>query len=208
MKLIRIVTLLAALAAVGSGALLAHAANVDISMNVFPTIAGSPNTGGTWTLVAKTDSPHGIAAISFWLLRISTVGIVAESDIGQDGNPYFGTFGGIYNLVYFQNPTLPASVVLGVGTPAKSDGPDPLGNPLWDGATRLISGSYPSLIPAFSTTPGNITGANTLPSSAPPYNGSLAATVSTVVRVIPEPGSLALTLTCALGIINARRRPK
>jgi hypothetical protein len=117
---------------------------VDLSVNVFPTVLANPNGGGTWNIVAKTSggSPNaGIAAISVYLHNINTAGITVEPDLNSilDGDgPFNGVFNGAVNILYGQDistgPPLPPPLVGGVGMPAMSDGPDPLGDLFWDGA--------------------------------------------------------------------------
>ncbi|MBA3480426.1 MAG: hypothetical protein H0T51_01295 [Pirellulales bacterium] len=120
-------------------------------MNVFPTNVGNPNGGGTWRMVAKTDSTQGIAAISAYLSNVSTVGLDVENDIGNGfADPLFAIFSGTVNMVYGQD-IISGPLVGGVGTPALSDGPDPLGNPAWNDATRIFSGTYNSTVPSFAT---------------------------------------------------------
>jgi hypothetical protein len=185
-----------------------HAANVDISMNVFPTDIGNPNGGGTWTLVAKTDSLFGIAAISFVMQDVNTTGITLENDIGAiliGGQPPVSMIGSAVNLVYGQD-TASGPVVLGVGTPIKADPPDPFGNPLWSLATRIGSGSYSGVVPMFTAAGFNITDSNTLGSPVGPPYTAIDAVTTTIVRVaVPEPATVGLAFFAALGMVAMRR---
>jgi hypothetical protein len=181
-----------------------------ISMNVFPNALGSPDSGGTFDLVAKTDSPFGISAISFYVKNIDTAGLVIQSDIGQLSglDPFFATFGGAHNLVYAQDTAF-GPVVLGVGTLATSDGPDPLGDPAWNNATLIISGTYSSVVPMFATSGDDETDANTFSTLiGPPYNAAIDPITVTTVRVaVPEPaaGVLGGIVLAAAALLGRRR---
>jgi hypothetical protein len=181
----------------------AIAAKVDLSLNVFPTNIALPNNGGTWRIVAKTDAPLGIAAISAYLSGVTFPGLTVESDIGHDGLPS-GFIGSAVNAVYGQD--LIGPIVTGVGTPSMSDGPDPLGNPTWNGATRIFAGTYSGVVPAFTIAGANQTDANVLIFSTPGQPAQDADT-STVVRVqVPEPASIVGGLFAALATVAVRRR--
>jgi hypothetical protein len=201
-------------AAVGAAALLAFVPaasaqssppKVDLSMNIFPTNLANPNGGGTFEVVAKTDSPFGIAGVSAYLKDVNLASITMEMGIGAI-TPFAGSFGGVINVVYGQD-VASGPVVLGVGTLATSDGPDPLGDPTWNDATRLFIGTYSSVVPMFTTLGANTTDANTLSTNVgPPFNFGIDAVTTTVVRVeIPEPASIGLTITGMLGMIVVRR---
>ena len=186
----------------------AYAVDVNISMNVFPTNIGNPNGGGAWTIVAKTNSTQAIAAISAYLNNVNVVGLDVENDIGHDfADPLFAVQGSVINLVYGQNTTI-APLVGGVGTLSKSDGPDPLGNPAWNDATRIFSGTYSSTVPTFATNVGsanNNTDANTF-AQVMVGLGTLNADTTTVVRVaVPEPAA-ALALFGVIGTAALVRR--
>ena len=148
MKVIQVARLAACmLLLAGATSAAAQTPNVMLSMNVFPTNLLNPNGGGTWRIVAKTDSTQGIAGISAYLANVSTVGLDVENDIGHDlSDPQFTLLGSAVNLVYGQNTTT-TPLVGGVGTPALGDGLDPFGDPAWDNATRIFSGSYSSVEP-------------------------------------------------------------
>jgi hypothetical protein len=209
MKSFRFGVLLCALFACLTSAATARAARVDLSMNVFPTSLANPNSGGMWRMVAKTDAPLGIAAISAWLQPVNTFGLMVEPDINsitQGGSPYNGTFSGYVNVVYGQD-TSQNPIVTGVGRPAFSDGPDPLGNPQWDGATWIFKGTYNGQVPIFGTTGTTVTAANVLVFTTP-GSPAAAADVTTVVRVAtPEPSTL-LIATPPLVALAARLRKR
>ena len=200
---------------------LAHAAQaqneVNISLNVFPTSFANPDAGGDWTLVAKTDNVVGIGAINAILRDVNNGRIVdgdPQDDITVSGDigaidpigvqpPYLDLGGGVTDLIYGQDISDPSSVVLGVGTPSQSDGPDPLGDPAWDDATIIAFGTYPSVIPGFTTAGGSVTDANVLNSTS---DAMAAMPVTTVVRVaVPEPASVALIALSGLPFARDRR---
>jgi hypothetical protein len=199
--------LVACAAALAPAFYAAAAPIVNISLNAIPTKKSNPNGGGTFTIVAKTDSPIGISAISAYLKNINTAGLTIESDIGNSISPFVANLGGVINLVYGQD-IASGPIVAGVGTALKSDGPDPLGDPFWNGATRIFSGTYSSTLPMFTTQGplNNETDANVLASV---IVGQAAIDVDTtaVVRVaVPEPSTLLAAGSAMLGMIAMRRR--
>ena len=208
MKSFRFGVLLCALVACSAVAASARAARVDLSLNVFPNNLSSPNLGGTWQLVAKTDSPFGISAISAFVANISTSGLMVEPDIDADtfgGWPFGGVFSGHVNIIYALEHFITAPLV-GVGTPLFSDGPDPFGNPAWNGATKIVKGLYPGPLPVFGTASPVKTGANVLASSAP-NTAALGADVTTVVRVAtPEPSTLVIAALPLVGLAARFRK--
>lgn len=182
----------------------AVAAKVDLSLNVFPTNVALPNNGGTWRIVAKTDAPLGIAAISAYLSGVTFPGLTVESDIGHANLPS-GIFNGVVNALYGQD-IANGPIVQGVGTLSKSDGADPLGNPVWNDATRIFSGTYGGVVPSFTLQGQNQTDANVLVFTTPGQPAADADT-STVVRVqVPEPASFVGGFFAALATIAVRRR--
>jgi len=194
------------------GSLTAHAANVDVSLDLFPTNSGSPAGGGTFSIYAKTDAPMGIAAINLYLSNIPIPGIHTETDIAplNMGSLFATPVTGGINLLYGQD-TADGPVLFGVGTAATSDGPDPLGNPAWNGATRIFTGNYGPGIPTFITAGANQTDANVFVMSGPVplAAGSVvrAMNVSTVVRAaVPEPAIMTLVATSMLGLLFFRRK--
>jgi hypothetical protein len=202
---LRLAACIAALGAVSKAA--AQTSNVMLSMNVFPTNVGNPNGGGAWTIVAKTDSMHGIAGISAYLQNINVAGLDVENDIGHDfADPtVFVLPGGKINIGYGQDITDP-TLVGGVGTLSLSDGPDPFGNPAWDDATRIFSGTYSSIVPSFTIAGSNETDANTFAQVIVGL-AALNANTTTVVRVaVPEPAAMIGAASALAGLIVLRRR--
>jgi hypothetical protein len=185
---------------------------VDLSLNVFPTNLANPDGGGTWRIVAKTSGGAtnlGIAAISAYLNNVNVPGLAVEPDINSilqpGGGPFAGIFAGAVNIVYGQDTTM-APIIAGVGLPAFSDGPDPLGSAFWNGATRIFSGNYSGVVPSWATAGSNSTGANVLVSTTP-GSAAIAAAVTTVVRVrVPEPANAGLIVSGLLAAAFARRR--
>jgi hypothetical protein len=183
----------------------ANAAMVNLSLNVFPTNVALPNNGGTWRIVAKTDAPLGIAAISAYLGDLNLAGLTVEPDIGHDFPFAGGMIGGAVNAVYGQNNAT-GPLVFGVGTPSMSDGPDPLGNPLWDGATRIFAGTYSGVVPSFTIAGQNQTDANVLIFTQVGQPAQDADT-TTVVRVqVPEPAAAVTAVIAMAGLVAVRRR--
>jgi hypothetical protein len=208
MKTTRVLPLVACALALAASPQLATAAIVNLSMNVFPTNLANPNGGGTWRIVAKTDSTQGIAGISAYLNNVNVAGLGVEPDIGSilnGGNPFVTTIGSVVNIVYGQN-TATGPLVAGVGTLATSDGPDPLGNPVWNDATRIFSGNYSSIVPSFAIAGINETDANTFAQVIVGL-AALDADTRTVVRVaVPEPATMALALFGVMGAAAVARR--
>lgn len=182
----------------------AQAPTVNLSLNLRYTNPGNPAAGGTWQLVAETNSTIGIAGISAYISNISTTGIVYGNGtsitaatlgaITDGGLPYFGTFGGAVNIVYGQD-TASGPIVANVGRGDAVAAPgelvnDPLFNPTWNGASLIASGSFPGggnagnnfNRPAFVTAGANSTDANTLSGPTAPANASIDATTTTTVR--------------------------
>jgi hypothetical protein len=186
---------------------------VDLSLNVFPTSLANPSGGGTWNIVAKTSgnppgqTNFGIAAISAYLRDVNVAGLMVEADLNSivnGGMPFSGVFAGNVNIVYGQDITM-APIIAGVGLPAFSDGPDPLGSAFWNGATKIFKGTYSGTVPSWSSAPGFPTGANVLVSTSP-GTAAAAASVNTVARVqVPEPGAIAMIVS-ALGFVALRGR--
>jgi len=198
-------------------------AEVNVSLNVFPTALINPNGGGDWTLVAKTDNPNGIVAINALLQDVDNAygpdssditddDITLSTDIGainpidqggmNERPPYLILGSGATDLIYGQNLFDPSSVVTLVGTLATSDGLDPLGNAVWDDATIIAFGTYSSDVPSF-----NGIDANELDQMSSPFSASMAVPTTSVVRVaVPEPASVALLLLACSPFAMRRRR--
>jgi hypothetical protein len=163
---------------------LARAVDVKLSLNVFPASVAAPNSGGVWTVVAKTDHTLGISGINAYLSRINTTGISYGPNINADminGNP-FVTPGNPANLAYAQD-VFTSGAVLGVGTPAFSANFDPLGNATWNDATLIAVGSYSGALPAFGSSGENSTDANLFGSSVFPHYPAIDAVTTTTVRI-------------------------
>jgi hypothetical protein len=194
------------------GSLTSHAANVDVSLDLFPTTPGNPSAGGTFAIYAKTDAPLGIAAINMYISNVSQTGLTMESDIAGIMNgsiPYSTPVTGGLNILYGQDIS-GGPVLFGVGTALTSDGPDPLGNPAWNGATKIYSGIYGGGLPAFITSGNNSTDANVFAKTGtPPLPvGAVVAAmnVNTVVRIAPEPAATTLLATSLIGMFCLRRK--
>ncbi|MEX2171044.1 MAG: hypothetical protein WD851_17120 [Pirellulales bacterium] len=169
----------------------AEAQTVNLSLNLQYTNPANPALGGAWTLVAKTNSASGIAAISAILANINAAGITAQAGIGSvldGGSPFVITNGSTVEVLYFQDLSIPASVVTNVGRGAGTPGNlpvDPLNDPLWNNSARIFSGTFGASTPAFTTNNDvipNATDANVLATGAPPYSTTAAASLTTIVR--------------------------
>jgi hypothetical protein len=176
---------------------LAHTAaaqNVNLSLNLQYTNPANTALGGDWTLVAKTDSAHGISLISAILSNIDHgVGeVTAQTGIGAFLNggvaPFVTVNGTIVEVVYLQDLGNPASVVTNVGRGAGTPGNvalDFLNDPQWNNSARIYFGTFGASTPAFTTNgdnPPDVTAANVLRTGVPPYTFALPASVTTVVR--------------------------
>jgi hypothetical protein len=207
MKLTHKLGAFASALALAASAQVAAAAMVNISMNVFPTSLANPNGGGAFSIVAKTDSPVGIAAINAYLKDINIAGLDVENDIGailNGGQPYVATIGSAINILYGQD-VASGPIVGGVGTALKSDGPDPFGDPLWNDATLIFTGTYSSVVPMFTNAGNNTTDANVL-ASVIVGNAAIDADTTTVVRVeVPEPATIGLAVMSLVGFVSLRR---
>ncbi len=196
--------LIAALLAVASSPALA---DVDVSLNVFPNDFSDPTQGGSWQLVAITDTP----------LSDGIVGLVTRFEDGTipaagSVNPNIGA--DIFTIGTFADPNGPDFVefvygqaspyVFGVGqiTSPSNIGLDPLGDPTWNFASEIATGTIPDLttIPVEILAAGNevfetISG------------GVQAATIDQfVVRVqVPEPSTALLLLAGCCGVGFRRR---
>ncbi len=163
---------------------LATAENVSLSLNIFPNANANPNGGGAWVLVAKTDSPNGIAAVNALIANINSAGITYGAAINaalDHGAPYIQS-GTPLNVVYFQD-FAESNVVVGVGTTAFSSDLDPLGGASFDNATRIMSGTYNTTLPAFAAKNGQSTDALVLSTNVPPFHNAIDATTTLIARV-------------------------
>lgn len=200
---------------------LSASAVVSVSLNVFPTDSAAADNGGDWTLVAKTDNPNGIAAINAIMRDVdngfSPREIFLSGDIGaidpinaggpNERPPYLDLGGGLTDLIYGQDISDPGSVVPRVGTLATSDGPDPLGDPIWDDATIIAFGTYSGVVPGFSMSSAQTfdVDANELDTTTPPFSASDDGATQAVVRVIPEPTAVVLSIIGCTALFARRR---
>jgi hypothetical protein len=163
---------------------LAVGQNVQLSLNVFPASNANPSGGGTWALYAKSDAANGIAAIESFITGIDVAGISYGPGINaslDNGSPHVIP-GSPVELLYFQDTSMPG-VVIGVGTPMFSSGLDPLGNPAWDNATKIATGTYSATAPFFASSGSYQTDANVLSTNTPPFGNSLDANTDFIVRM-------------------------
>jgi hypothetical protein len=190
--------------AVSASSASAQAPTVSLSLNLRYTDPADPSEGGTWQLVAETNSANGIAGISAYISNINTAGMVygnggsiTAATLGailNGGNPYNTTIGTAVNVVYGQD-TAAGPIVAGVGRGDAIAAPgeiatDPLRNATWNGASLIASGTFAGggaagnqfNRPAFVVAGANSTDANTLSGLVAPANASIDATTTTIVR--------------------------
>lgn len=191
----------------------AQTPNVNLSLNLHYNQPADPSLGGKWYLMAKTTSTFGgIAQINAYLSNIDAFGVkygnggvvgngynvsVTAATLGaqlNNGQPYVGAFGDITNVVYFQN-TATGPIVQGVGRGEFIAAPgeisvDPLGNPAWNGASLIASGTFGAQRPEFVSYLGHPTSALCLPlgGTTPPLNFAVAANTIASVRSAGLPG--------------------
>ncbi len=135
----------------------AMAANVTLSLNLRYTDPANTAAGGTWDLMAKTDSPNGISAIVAVLDGISSP--VLNTGIGALPIQT-KTSGTITEFVYGQDPSLSPGGTFAVGTGAGSAGnvakddlyPNAANS--YDNFAKIASGSFGATRPSFATFPG------------------------------------------------------
>jgi hypothetical protein len=152
--------------AVCSSAVHAQAPTVDVSLNLRYTDPADPSEGGTWYLVAKTNSANGLAAVNAYIDNINSAGAVRGTNgVAANGypavsaatigalSPFVGVFGGNENVLYGQDTALgfegtqatPGPIILNVGRGAGTPGNvavDPLRNPAWNNVAVLLSGTF------------------------------------------------------------------
>ncbi len=126
-------------------------AGVDVALNLNYVDPADPNDGGSWTLVAKSDNANGIAGL---VVRIEDGTIPAagtvDAGIGHSINSgvlQIGTFTDpngpdFVEFVYGQDPNAGLVGNVGLAAAASNQGPDPLGNSVWDDATVIATGSF------------------------------------------------------------------
>ena len=195
----------------------ASADDAVVTLEVTPS-SPAPGAPGTWELFGRieetgvgVDGSFGIAAIRALLVDIDfgTEGdaITLVDDIGainpiDEGGPnerlpFLLLDDGTIDIIYGQDISDGPSVVPFVGV----------------GGDALIAfGTYSAgLSPSFGkdmANPDNIkfTDGNFLNTDTPPFGAAVPPdNVFTVVRVIPEPTSLALLLICGIALTNQRR---
>lgn len=175
-----------------------NAASVNLSLDVYPTNAANPNGGGTWKLIAKTNSAFGIAAVNTYIAGIDVTGVSYGPGINASlngGQPYIFP-GPPVNFLYFQDPGLPGVVVgVGAGAGTASNIPvDPCGDPAWNNHVLIGMGTYSGTVPSFASSGLNVTDANTFSTATPPFHSSLDADTTFIVRVkVPEPVTAAFS---------------
>ncbi len=151
----------------------AHSHDVHLSLNVFPTNNAAPNSGGTWGLYARTDSPNGIAGMFVNLSGINPNNLTFASNINADptiANPAIFP-GGVFHIVYGQDLLVPP-LVFGVGHPTFSPDADQLGESAFANMTKILSGTYNSAIPTFVAYSGAIADSNVFRTSGPTFTGA------------------------------------
>jgi hypothetical protein len=176
-------------------------AAVNMSLNLRYTDPADPTEGGTFQLVAKTDSPNGISALNAYLSNINadatlkygngtTITATTLAAITNTGAVVFQTpVTGGFNLLYGQdtaNGPVVKNVGRGAGTPGNIT-TDPLRNSAWDNSALLISGTFGGTRPAFISAGTNSSDANVFANAntvTPLASGDVTAagTVTTIVR--------------------------
>ena len=120
---------------------------VDISLNIRYNNPADVSEGGTWTLVATSDTPgsNGIAGLAVFIEDIPAAGTVDPSIM----QPGFGSrfevtdLGNQVEFFYVQFPGPDAVLGVGqIGGPS-NQGPDPLQDPNWDNASIIATGILP-----------------------------------------------------------------
>jgi hypothetical protein len=166
------------------------AQSIDLSLNLQDTVPADPSMGGNWMLVGKTNSVNGISSINAIMSNVNVAGIAYQSGIGAmttSGSPFVVNNVGSVELLYAQDLSIPASVVTDVGRGAGTPGNlamDPFGDPNWNNAAVIATGTFGANKPAFtanSDTPPDITAGNVLGTKTAPFF-STAAAVTMIVR--------------------------
>ena len=193
----------------------ASAGDISLSLNLDFNTQGDLNSGGNWTMVAKSDE-RGIAGLvvrfldsslnwnpgtgfllsSVFDIEMSAVfgGVELEIVQGQDPNSGVtldvGVIGGTFPSTYVDNPGL---VVLGAN-------PD-LGS--FTGGVEMLTGSFDA-----GDLPEWISGAQAANQFVDPGAVITAAdnVFITVRHVVPEPASLVLLSFAVVGCVATRRR--
>jgi len=181
-------------------------AAVKLSLNLHYNDPADPSEGGTFTLVAQTDTAFGISAVNSYLSNINTAGLTFTAGNNQlSGGPYVTAVTGGTNVLYGQD-TSAGTLVMNVG---RTTGPtniasDPLKNAVWNNSSSIFTGTFGATRPAFITVGANSTDANVFVAGTTttplPAGGSVAAgTVTTIVRG-DSLASLGLNTNAAAGL--------
>jgi hypothetical protein len=150
-------------------------AETTLSLNLRYNYPGDTSLGGTWDLMAKTDSAFGIAALVVVVDNIDLSGIALNGSIGAialESHQVSGSGStGIVEFVYGQDLSggiaQIADVGRGAGTPGNVEQDDLFGTSgtAYDNFARLASGTFGAERPAF-VMPGNSLGVPDLESTA------------------------------------------
>ena len=193
------------------------AGDISLSLNLEFNTIGDPNSGGTWTAVAKAEE-RGISAIVLSLVDSSlnfdpNTGFLTPAGFEVESSGTFGLRLEILQADDLSDPTLDVGVIGGTFPSTYVDDPDLVifgANPdlgSFTGGVELATGSFdPGDIPEWITGADESDGNLFIDAS-----GSVAAADNvfvTVRHVIPEPASLALFSLAVVGcIVTARPRP-
>jgi hypothetical protein len=153
-------------------------AGITLSLNLRYTYPGNTALGGSWDLMAKTDSAFGIASIVAVLDNVNLSGITLNNNtnligaIPLESHQVSGTGAtGIVELVYGQdlsgtNPRV-LNVGRGLGTPGNVQEDDLFGTSgtTYDNFAKIASGTFGADRPAW-VLPGNALGVPDLESTA------------------------------------------
>lgn len=150
-------------------------AAITLSLNLRYTYPGNTALGGTWDLMAKTDSAFGIASVVAVVDNINLAGITLNTGIGAiplESHQVSGSGAtGIVEFVYGQDlsGTTPkvGNVGRGATTPGNIEQDDLFGvsGTAYDNFAKLASGTFGADRPAF-VMPGNSLGVPDLESTA------------------------------------------
>ena len=188
-------------------------AEVSLSLNLFPNDFSDLSAGGNWDLVAKTTSTFGISAIFAVLNNVSngagdiTLGSGLNGKLVFGDVPYLPVGSGLVTQLLYGQDISSGGAVVGVGLPSFSGAVlvDPLGDPSWNDATSIASGTYGAVLPNFGRFGdfGDFSRANV-------FGGGLTAMIangiSLAVRIaVPEPSSFVIAIGALLSIGFSRR---
>ncbi len=124
-------------------------ATTDVALELTYTHPADPSQGGTWELVAKTDTAGGLSGLSAVIDNVDLTGIAIggpNQAILCDGSPCAAINGSVVNVVYGQDLT---AIVNGIGTAADGNNraqdpldPQNVGAGTWDDVVVLASGAF------------------------------------------------------------------